>query len=182
MAERYACLNSAQERLIRPAAEFRESGRFRRGATGRSAYQALARSITPTASRVCARWASSTLASEPQLECLATLCPAMVDIGMENPNLGDALHRQLVARRRPSDCLGRRRVVHAERPLPVGTDERVDPDNLIREVGQIPMKVTATHHARPACRLHREGSHPVRKLSLDDVAWHDVRPVACTYE
>src|SRR5882724_2660388 len=98
-------------------------------------------------------------------------CPSLgrylfIKIGVENPHLGDALNRQLVATRAAANRLGRRPVIDAKRLPLVRAHVRVHPSDLVRGIA------LNNGQTSPGTVLVDGDQQPVWKLSLDDVAWH----------
>src|SRR5579862_3448152 len=94
----------------------------------------------------------------------------LVEIRIQHPHLGDALHRQLAAAGGVADRLGCRGVVDTKGLLLVGAYVRVDPGDLVLEV--------ALNNCQAG--LGSRGVHgnlqPVRELSLDDITRHGLTP------
>src|SRR5207302_7371844 len=94
----------------------------------------------------------------------------LVEVRIEDANLGDAFHGELVTARRAANGLGRGPVVDAESLLLVRAHVRVQPRYLLHGVA------LDDGQACPGAGLIDGNLESVRKLSLDHVAWHGGTP------
>src|SRR5213082_543134 len=109
-------------------------------------------------------WSSPLRGARRVVTCRAAWL--LVEIRIEDPNLGDALDREPVAAVCAPNGLGRGRIVDAEGLPLVHAYVRVNPGDLVGEV--------ALDHRQAglgAGLVHRN-LQSVRKLSLDQIAWH----------